>query len=96
VTVFARAALLQASESDLTNNTTSLALVVSPSAGCTGDCSGDGKVTVDELLTMMNIALGNAEGTNCLAGDADGDGLITVDEVILAVNNALNGCGSVQ
>ncbi|MFI5395271.1 MAG: hypothetical protein ACHQ9S_07025 [Candidatus Binatia bacterium] len=59
---------------------------------CVGDCGGDGHVTVDELLLMVNIALGTADLSACKAGDANGDGHITVDEILTAVNNALNGC----
>jgi hypothetical protein len=59
---------------------------------CVGDCNSDGHVTVDEILTMVNIALGNAAVTTCQAGDANHDGHITVDEILTAVNNALNGC----
>lgn len=59
---------------------------------CGGDCNGDGEVTVNELITMVNIALGNANVSTCLAGDADGSGEITINEIIAAVNNALNGC----
>jgi hypothetical protein len=59
---------------------------------CVGDCTGGGQVTVDEILTMVNIALGNAALTNCPAGDANHDGQITVDEILMAVNNALYGC----
>ena len=33
-----------------------------------GDCSGDGQVTVDELLTMVNMALGSADAANCPMG----------------------------
>lgn len=61
-------------------------------AGCVGDCSGDLVVTVDEILTMVNIALGSVPVSACVAGDANGDQLITVDEILTAVNNALNGC----
>jgi hypothetical protein len=61
---------------------------------CVGDCSGDGQVTVDEIVTMVNIALGQAAVSTCAAGDPSGDGQITVDEILQAVNNALNGCGS--
>jgi hypothetical protein len=64
---------------------------VVPSA-CVGDCSNDRSVTVDELLTMVNIALGNADISACDAGDANHDGQITIDEILTAVNNALNGC----
>jgi hypothetical protein len=59
---------------------------------CVGDCGGDGSVTVDEIITMVNIALGESELVQCPAGDASGDGQITVDEIITAVNNALDGC----
>lgn len=59
---------------------------------CTGDCNGNGAVTVDEILTMVNIALGNALVSGCPAGDLNHDNQITVDEILTAVNNALNGC----
>jgi hypothetical protein len=59
---------------------------------CVGDCGGDRVVTVDEILTMVNIALGNTPVTDCLAGDRNGDETITVDEILTAVNNALSGC----
>ncbi len=59
---------------------------------CVGDCSGDHAVTVDEIVTMVNIALGSADISACLAGDVNGDRKITVDEILTAVVNALNGC----
>jgi hypothetical protein len=49
-------------------------------------------VTVDEILTTVNIALGNGGVTGCGAGDANHNGQITVDEILTAVNKALNGC----
>jgi len=49
-------------------------------------------VTVDEILTMVNGALGDADESTCNAGDASRDGQINVDEILTAVNNALNGC----
>jgi plastocyanin len=61
---------------------------------CIGDCSQDGSVTVDELLTMVNIALGNTAVSACAAGDADDSGDISVNEIVAAVNSALNGCGN--
>lgn len=60
--------------------------------GCPGDCDGSGEVTVDELVTMVNIALGGLTVASCPAGDLDGSGGITVDEVIVTVTNALTGC----
>ncbi len=59
---------------------------------CIGDCSGDGSVTIEEIITMVNVALGTADVSVCLAGDANGDGEITVEEIIGAVNKALGGC----
>jgi hypothetical protein len=63
-----------------------------PGQGCVGDCNNDFQVTVDEIVTMVNIALGSAPVGNCPSGDSDGSGSITVDEILLAIQNALNGC----
>jgi hypothetical protein len=60
---------------------------------CVGDCGGDAKVTIDELITLVNIALGTTALSACPAGDRTHDGRITVDELITAVNAALTGCG---
>ncbi|MBI3782947.1 MAG: hypothetical protein HY270_06055 [Deltaproteobacteria bacterium] len=59
---------------------------------CLGDCDGGDDVTVNELITMVNIALGTANVSNCPVGDADASGDITIDEIIAAVNNALTSC----
>lgn len=69
-----------------------LMLAGAASAQCVGDCGGDREVTVDEIITMVNIALGSATVNACPVGDPSGDGEITVDEIVQAVNNALNGC----
>jgi hypothetical protein len=63
-----------------------------PSEVCVGDCDGDGDVMVNELVTMVNIALGSADVSTCLPGDPNGSGEITINELVIAVNNALNGC----
>lgn len=67
-------------------------LTVLAGSACTGDCDASADVTVDEIITLVNIALGNQTLTNCTAGDANTDGQVTVDEIVAAVNNALNGC----
>jgi CSLREA domain-containing protein len=59
---------------------------------CVGDCNHSSEVTIEEIISMVNIALGNSAVSACLAGDANGDGEIDVTEIIAAVNNALNGC----
>jgi len=59
---------------------------------CVGDCNVDDVVTVNEVLTMVNIALGSGDPGLCTPGDQNHDGSITVDEIVTAVDNALNGC----
>ena len=61
-------------------------------AACVGDCSGDGQVTVDELLTMVAMGLGNTPVVACEVADANHDGQVTINETLTAVNNALSGC----
>lgn len=59
---------------------------------CPGDCEGDGEVTIDNLLLLVNIALDQAPLTSCRAGDLDANGSITIDEIIAAVGVALSSC----
>lgn len=59
---------------------------------CFGDCSGDGQVTVNEILVLIEIALGAQPIASCANGDIDGDGQISVDELLTAVSLALAGC----
>ena len=51
----------------------------------------NGAVTLVEVLTLVDIALGLLPIADCTAGDLDADGAIDVSEII-AVVNALN-CG---
>ena len=60
--------------------------------GCAGDCDVDGQVAIDEILRLVNIALGNDQADGCAGADVDHNQQITVDEIIAAVNNALTGC----
>ncbi len=67
-----------------------LAIVPTQSrAACTGDCDGSVTVTVNEIISMVNIALGTAAVSSCTAADANGNGEVTIDEIIAAVNYAL-------
>jgi cysteine-rich repeat protein len=63
-----------------------------PTVSCAGDCSGDAAVTIEELITLVNIALGNAQPSACLHGVPSG-AEVNVALIIQAVNVALNGCG---
>jgi hypothetical protein len=59
---------------------------------CAGDCNHTGSVTVDEILTMDDIAFGSLSFSTCPEGDANNDGRITVDDILTAVQHALTGC----
>jgi len=60
--------------------------------GCVGDCDGDDRVTIDEIVTGVNVALGSLSLDRCRSFDCDGNGEVTVDCLIRAVIGALNGC----
>lgn len=62
-------------------------------AGCTADCDDDGRVTVDELLKAVSVALGTAPVDACATADRNGDGSVTADELVAGVAVALQGCG---
>ena len=61
---------------------------------CVGDCNNSGAVTVDDIITMVNIALGATPISACPAGDPDHTGMISVNNIVTAVNNSLTGCPS--
>jgi hypothetical protein len=60
--------------------------------GCSGDCDGDLRVTVSELITGVRIALGMAGTAACPAMDGDGNGIVTIAELVQGVRAALEGC----
>ncbi|MGH7789569.1 MAG: hypothetical protein ACRERC_22045 [Candidatus Binatia bacterium] len=59
---------------------------------CNGDCNGNGAVAINELVTLVSIALGNQPIDRCISGDVNENGQIAINELIAAVNRALNGC----
>jgi hypothetical protein len=59
---------------------------------CAGDCDDNGQVTVDELITLVSIALGNAQPSACPHGVPSGGAQVDIALIIQAVNNALGGC----
>lgn len=63
---------------------------------CFGDCNNDLAVTVDEILVMIEIALGTQPLDNCTRGDITGDGTISVDELLVALGLALTGCPDIM
>lgn len=68
-----------------------------PCVGLVADCDDDGRVTIGELVTSVNILLGNADLARCRAADRRGsDGRVSVNELVLAVIDALEGCNCVE
>lgn len=59
---------------------------------CAGDCDRNGVVAINELVLLVNIALGNSPASACSAGDTNRDGRISINELIAAVNSALRNC----
>jgi hypothetical protein len=59
---------------------------------CIGDCNGDRTAAIDDLVLLVNVALGNEPISACDGADTNGDGGITIDELIGAVRSALEGC----
>jgi hypothetical protein len=62
-------------------------------ARCTGDCSGNGDVAIDELMTAVNIALGQTPATPCPGACPSPP--ICIDYLLSAVSSALNGCAEI-
>lgn len=63
-----------------------------PRTACAGDCDGDGVVTMNEIIILMNIVLGALPPSACSAGDGNHDGVIDINDIIIAQNNAVKGC----
>lgn len=63
-----------------------------PPPPCYGDCNHDGRITVDELVIGVGIALDHTSMDACRSLDIDRNGRVSVDELVLAVSGALNGC----
>lgn len=59
---------------------------------CAGDCDGSGEVSINELVTGVNLALNAESDAVCSALDIDDNGQIAINELIAAVANALDGC----
>jgi hypothetical protein len=59
-----------------------------PTPEVVGDCAGVGSVTVADLITFVNIALGNALPSACPDGIPSGSA-VDIGLIIRAVNNAL-------
>src|SRR5262245_27041888 len=54
-----------------------------------GDCNGDARVAIGELIIAVNIELGTRPLADCTAADADGDGTISIAALVTDVRAAL-------
>ena len=70
-----------------------LLAVRAPAQVCTGDCDHDTVVSGGELLSGVDIALGNAPPASCAAADANHDGRVALSELIAAIDTSLGQCG---
>lgn len=59
---------------------------------CTGDCNGDGRVSVDEVIVGVRIGMELESVAACAIIDRNGNGVVTVDELVTAVRFGLDGC----
>lgn len=59
---------------------------------CCGDCDGDGKIVVGELVMAVRANLNGEEPTRC--ADCNLDGSVAVNELVKAIGFALRGCDS--
>lgn len=68
-----------------------------PPPSCVGDCDGSGDVTINEIITLVNFALGTS--TDCstcpdgIPANVTCPSEVTVSVIIQGVNHALSGCG---
>ena len=59
---------------------------------CVGDCEGADTVAINDLITLVDIALGTTQPSACPNGLPVG-GHVSVAVIIQAVNNVMDGCG---
>ncbi len=55
-----------------------------------GDCDQNQRITVEEILLGVNIALGQQPVGACQRFDGDADGVVSIDELLAAVDALLN------
>ena len=70
-----------------------IALNSLPPLPCVGDCNVDRLVSINELITGVNIALDRAPVERCPPFDANENLRVEINELVTGVNNDLGGCG---
>ena len=59
---------------------------------CAGDCNGNGRVEISELVRAVNVALGSSEIRVCRPADRNASETLEIDELLAAVGSSLDGC----
>jgi hypothetical protein len=63
---------------------------------CPGDCDGDGHVSIDELVTVVHLALnGRSPLLECPAIETGSDCTVSIGDLLTAVNSSLGGCNEI-
>ncbi len=65
-------------------------------ASCASDCDGSGRVSIDELVMSVSVALEQMPSATCANADLNTDGKVSIDELLTGVGAALKGCQIVQ
>jgi CSLREA domain-containing protein len=89
LTAAATATPTSAATSTVPSGTTPTATAVA----CTGDCDGNGVVSIDELVKGVSIALDALPPSACPAFQS-GDGQVDIAQLVKGVANALDGCAA--
>jgi N-acetylneuraminic acid mutarotase len=66
-----------------------------PPQACAGDCDGNRRVVIDELLTGIGIVFGQRELEECEAFDKDQDLQVGIEELVAGAGALLRGCPGV-
>ncbi len=59
---------------------------------CPVDCDDNDRVTIDELIVGVGLALSKGDSHTCSAADLDRDREVSVSEIVSGVRAALDGC----
>jgi len=63
---------------------------------CPADCDADATVSVDELVSVVRIALGEQSSDTCRVADANGDRSVAVDDLVVGARHAMTGCAEAR
>jgi hypothetical protein len=68
--------------------------LAAPPTSCVGDCDSNGTVSLNELVTGVNIVLGTKDLGECEPVDCNGSGRVTIGCLVKAVSASIDRCPS--